>query len=229
MLHAQRVCYLAEVQLWTVFGHSGLVGKAVLAIMLLFSIFSWAVMVAIGQRFRRSAAASKRFMTIFRKAKRLVDVQAASTQAAQSALVGLFKAGYAEIEAQILHTQGQKIRSLDSVERSLLRASRIEASRLSRYLPFLATTAAVTPFIGLFGTVWGIMTSFAAIGATGSTSITAVAPGVSEALINTAAGLFAAIPALIAYNMFVQRLRQARGEMEDFTLEFLNLTERNFL
>ena len=114
------------------------------------------------------------------------------------------------------------------LERSLLRASRIESARLSRYLPFLATTAAATPFIGLFGTVWGIMEAFSSIGTSGSTSITAVAPGISEALINTAAGLFAAIPALLAYNYFVQQLRLARGEMEDFTLEFLNLTERNF-
>jgi biopolymer transport protein TolQ len=182
----------------------------------------------VGRRFRRSGRASRRFMGIFRKAKRLVDVQAATGPLAYAALVGLFKAGYAEIEAQVAHEGTQKIRSLDAVERSLIRASRIEAARLSRFVPFLATTAAATPFIGLFGTVWGIMNSFMSIGATGSTSITAVAPGISEALINTAAGLFAAIPALLAYNYFVQRLRLARGEMEDFTLEFLNLTERNF-
>ncbi len=187
-------------------------------------------MFIVGRRFRRSAAASKRFTASFRRAKRLADVQAATTQAAQSSLVGLFKAGYAEIEAQVVHAQNpQTIRSLDSVERSLLRASRIESARLSRYVPFLATTAAATPFIGLFGTVWGIMDSFASIGSMGTTSITAVAPGISEALINTAAGLFAAIPALLAYNHFVNRLRVARGEMEDFTLEFLNLTERNFM
>ena len=169
-------------------------------------------------------------MSSFRRAKRLADVQAATAQTTHSSLVGLFKAGYAEIEAQIAHgSTSTAIRSLDSVERSLLRASRIEASRLSRYLPFLATTAAASPFIGLFGTVWGIMDAFATIGATATTSITSVAPGISEALINTAAGLFAAIPALLAYNHFVQRMRQARGEMEDFTLEFLNLTERNFM
>jgi biopolymer transport protein TolQ len=183
------------------------------------------------RRFRRARDASRRFVAIFRKAKRLVDVQSALQPLAHSPLVGLFRAGYAEIEAQIAHAKGgsQSIRSLDSVERSLIRASRIETARLSRYVPFLATTAAATPFIGLFGTVWGIMGSFANIGATGSTSITAVAPGISEALINTAAGLFAAIPALVAYNYFVQQLRRSRGEMEDFTLEFLNLTERNFM
>lgn len=217
-------------QLWTAFLHTGWVGKAVLAILLVFSVMSWATMLIVGSRFARSSAASRRFMSAFRKAKRLADVQSATTGAKQSSLVGLFRAGYAEIEAQIAHAGGaQTIRSLDSVERSLLRASRIESARLSRYLPFLATTAAATPFIGLFGTVWGIMDSFMTIGSSGSTSITAVAPGISEALINTAAGLFAAVPALLAYNHFVQKLRSARGEMEDFTLEFLNLTERNFM
>jgi len=218
------------VQLWTAFLHTGWVGKAVLGILLIFSVASWATMFVVGRRFRRSAAASRRFMSSFRRAKRLADVQAATAQTTHSSLVGLFKAGYAEIEAQIAHgSTSTAIRSLDSVERSLLRASRIESARLSRYVPFLATTAAATPFIGLFGTVWGIMDSFASIGSMGTTSITAVAPGISEALINTAAGLFAAIPALLAYNAFVNRLRLARGEMEDFTLEFLNLTERNFM
>lgn len=217
-------------QLWTAFAHTGVVGKSVLGVLLLFSILSWATTIIVWRRFGRSQSASRRFVAVFRKAKRLVDVQSALVPLAHSALAGLFRAGYAEIEAQIAHASGaQSIRSLDSVERSLVRAARIEAARLSRFVPFLATTAAATPFIGLFGTVWGIMGSFANIGATGSTSITAVAPGISEALINTAAGLFAAIPALIAYNYFVQQLRRARGEMEDFTLEFLNLTERNFM
>jgi biopolymer transport protein TolQ len=218
------------VQLWTAFQDAGWVGKTVLAILFLFSVISWAVMFAVWQRFRRSQRASRRFVSIFRKAKRLADVQSALGALAQSSLVGLFRAGYAEIEAQISHAEGgrQTVKSLDSVERSLMRASRIEVARLSRFVPFLATTAAATPFIGLFGTVWGIMEAFGMIGATGSTSITTVAPGISEALINTAAGLFAAIPALLAYNHFVGRLRQARGEMEDFTLEFMNLTERNF-
>ncbi len=217
-------------QIWTAFSQAGWVGKGVLAILLVFSVISWAVMYAVWQRFRRSGRASRRFVALFRKANRLADVQSALGPLAQSSLVGLFRAGYAEIEAQIAHGESgrQTVKSLDSVERSLMRASRIESARLSRFVPFLATTAAATPFIGLFGTVWGIMEAFGDIGATGSTSITAVAPGISEALINTAAGLFAAIPALLAYNHFVQRLRQARGEMEDFTLEFLNLTERNF-
>jgi biopolymer transport protein TolQ len=218
------------VQLWTAFQNTGWVGQAVLATLLVFSILSWATMLVVWNRFRRAARVSRRFMSVFRKAKRLADVQASLGPLAFSPLVGLFRAGYAEIEAQIAHSPNpQQIRSLDAVERSLIRATRVEAARLARFVPFLATTAAATPFIGLFGTVWGIMEAFAAIATTGSTSITAVAPGISEALINTAAGLFAAIPALVAYNAFVHSLRRARGEMEDFTLEFLNLTERNFM
>lgn len=149
-----------------------------------------------------------------------------------SALAGLFRAGFAEIDVQIKHAPENAppntIRSLEAVERALYRAIRVESTRLQRNVPFLATTAAATPFIGLFGTVWGIMEAFRTIGLTGSTSIVAVAPGISEALINTAAGLFAAIPALLAYNRFSHLLRLARGEMEEFNLEFLNLTERNF-
>jgi biopolymer transport protein TolQ len=185
-------------------------------------------MFAVWQRFRHSQRAPP-FHRRLPQAKRLADAGGARSARACRA-VGLFRAGYAEIEAQIAHSEGgrQTVKSLDSVERSLIRATRIESARLSRFVPFLATTAAATPFIGLFGTVWGIMEAFGTIGATGSTSITAVAPGISEALINTAAGLFAAIPALLAYNHFVQRLRGAKGEMEDFTLEFMNLTERNF-
>ena len=97
-----------------------------------------------------------------------------------------------------------------------------------RALPLLATTASATPFIGLFGTVWGIMNTFHAIGATGSTSITTVAPGIAEALVNTAAGLLAAIPAVVAYNHLLAKVRIMRRRMEDFELEFLNLVERNF-
>jgi len=208
------------------------VGKLVLLILLLFSFFSCATIVVVSARLRRAANHSRRFLEVFRKSHKLSEVQVASEQLKMSALVGLFRAGYAEIETQVRQqpapAPAPKIRSFASVERALQRAVRVESARLSRSVSFLATTAAAAPFIGLFGTVWGIMNSFAMIGATGSTSIVTVAPGISEALINTAAGLFAAVPALLAYNFFGQRLRQARGEMEEFALEFLNLTERNF-
>jgi len=222
------------VQLAEAFQHTGWVGKGVLAILLLFSFFSWATMIVVALRFQRSESASGSFLTAFRKSRRLSEVQNAASSTSPSPLVGLFRAGYAEIDAQMTALaasgadKGSRIKSLDAVERSLQRAIGIESRRLSRSLPFLATTASATPFIGLFGTVWGIMVAFGNIGVTGTASIVAVAPGISEALINTAAGLFAAIPALVAYNYFLQRLRRSRQEMEDFMLEFLNLTERNF-
>ncbi|MCY3928633.1 MAG: MotA/TolQ/ExbB proton channel family protein [Acidobacteria bacterium] len=114
------------------------------------------------------------------------------------------------------------------LERTLRRAANVELRVLARNTSWLATTAAAAPFIGLFGTVWGIMIAFNDIGASGTATITAVAPGIAEALVNTAAGLVAAIPALVGYNYLATRLRQLRAEMDDFTLEFLNLAERNF-
>ncbi|MGH9459264.1 MAG: MotA/TolQ/ExbB proton channel family protein [Thermoanaerobaculia bacterium] len=216
-------------QLWQAFEHAGWVGKAVLVILLLFSVISWAIILLIAWRYARANAASKRFLHLFRRSRRLIEVHESTAGASESPLVGVFRAGYAEIEAQLAHAEGApRIKSLDAVERALQRATRVEQSRLLRLMPFLATTAAATPFIGLFGTVWGIMGAFAAIGTTGSTSIVTVAPGIAEALINTAAGLFAAIPALLFYNHYLQSLREARGQMEDFALEFLNMTERNF-
>ena len=117
---------------------------------------------------------------------------------------------------------------LDGVDRALLRANTVELSRLERHVPFLATTASITPFIGLFGTVWGIMTSFQGIGAAGSSSLGVVAPGIAEALVATAAGLFAAIPAVYFYNHLTNRVKGFAAEMDDFSLEFLNICERNF-
>jgi biopolymer transport protein TolQ len=147
----------------------------------------------------------------------------------------MFSAGYAELEAQIKaarRTAGPeatlKIRSLEGVARALERVIGSEQERLQRALPLLATTASATPFIGLFGTVWGIMHTFGEIGATGSTSIVTVAPGIAEALVNTAAGLLAAIPAVIAYNHLLAKVRHLRRRMDDFLLEFVNLIERNF-
>jgi biopolymer transport protein TolQ len=120
------------------------------------------------------------------------------------------------------------LKSLAAVDRALLRAAAVEVTKLERRLPLLATTASITPFIGLFGTVWGIMTSFQGIASVGSTSLGVVAPGIAEALIATAAGLFAAIPAVYFYNHFVAEVKDLTAAMDDFALEFLNIAERNF-
>ncbi|MCP4201765.1 MAG: Tol-Pal system subunit TolQ [bacterium] len=197
---------------------------------------TWSIMLGKFFQLRRIATQTREFMEVFRASQRFSEVNAAAARLSASPLVGLFQAGYAELDTQIKAADqeitaggtGYQIRSLESLRRSLRRAISVEQTVLSRGTPFLATTAAASPFIGLFGTVWGIMIAFRDIGVTGSTSLATVAPGIAEALINTAAGLAAAIPALIGFNYYVNRIRQMRVEMEDFLLEFINLAERNF-
>jgi biopolymer transport protein TolQ len=218
------------------FAQAGPMAKLILAVLAGFSVVSWAIMLWKWLHLERARRQSRQFLDIFRGSKRFSEVSAAIGRVPVSPLVGVFQAGYAEIDHQIRAFGGDagaaaakyRIRSLEGVERTLRRAIATEAHTLGRGASFLATTAAATPFIGLFGTVWGIMQAFEDIGRTGSTSLVAVAPGIAEALVNTAAGLAAAIPALIAYNYFAHELRSQRTRMEDFALEFLNLAERNF-
>jgi biopolymer transport protein TolQ len=221
--------------LWDLFLDAHPVDKFILVLLVVFSLVSWGIIIHKTLQFRRAGKHTQRFLEIFRTSKRFSEVNAAASNYTASPLVGLFQAGYIEIDAQVKAAQQEgsdpsryRIRSMSAIERTLRRALGVELQVLTRSTQFLATTAAATPFIGLFGTVWGIMQAFNDIGITGSTSITAVAPGIAGALINTAAGLAAAIPALIAYNFFSSRARRMREEMDDFVLEFINLTERNF-
>jgi biopolymer transport protein TolQ len=216
------------------FWEAGPMAKVVLAVLALFSLGSWAVMIGKLVQLRRADQQSGKFLEAFHRSQRFSEVNAQSGKLRASPLVGIFQAGYAEIDSQIKAQAPEgdrkvyRITSISALQRTLGRAAHVELQNVARWITFLATTAAATPFIGLFGTVWGIMDAFGDIGLTGSTSIVAVAPGISEALINTAAGLAAAIPALIGYNYFSHRVRVLRGRLEDFVLEFLNLAERNF-
>ncbi|HEV2853622.1 MAG TPA: MotA/TolQ/ExbB proton channel family protein [Thermoanaerobaculia bacterium] len=219
------------------FAQGGPMGKFILGLLVLFSVGSWAIIFGKLVHFRRADRQSERFLEAFHRSQRFSEVNAVAGKLGTSPLVGIFQAGYAEIDSQIKNApeperpgekRAYRITSLTALERTLARAVSVELRTVTRWLGFLATTASATPFIGLFGTVWGIMRAFNDIGLQGSTSIVAVAPGIAEALINTAAGLAAAIPALIAYNYFSQHSRALRGRMEDFVLEFLNLAERNF-
>jgi biopolymer transport protein TolQ len=219
--------------------------KAVLLILALFSVASWGVILYKLWLFRRSARQSGSFLDVFRRSNKFSEVQAVCRSLAESPLVGLFQAGYAELTAQLRQsTPGDDqpaatsnprpagsrptLKSLTAVDRALMRASVIEVNKLERRIPFLATTASIAPFIGLFGTVWGIMMAFQGIGATGSTNLGVVAPGIAEALVATAAGLFAAIPAVYFYNHLSHRVKIFASEMDDFAMEFLNIAERNF-
>jgi biopolymer transport protein TolQ len=218
------------------FTQLGPMGWFVAGLLILLSLVSWAIILARFVYFRRAAGHSRTFLEVFRQSQRFSEVASQTEKLSTSPLVGLFRAGYVEIDAQVkaYHEEhpeaprGYRIKSLEALDRSLRRAANLETAILTRGTGFLATTAAASPFIGLFGTVWGIMVAFRDIGITGSTSLVAVAPGIAEALVNTALGLAAAIPALMGYNYFSNRIREFRSQMTDFTLEFLNLSERNF-
>lgn len=221
--------------------HSSPLAKVVLVILALFSIASWAIVLLKFRQFRQVDTQTASFRDVFRRSSKFSEVQSVCRSLAHSPLAGVFQAGYIELNAQLRQTEGASgqdqpdspavrptMKSLEALDRALLRASSIELTKLERRVPFLATTASITPFIGLFGTVWGIMSAFEGIGATGSTSLAVVAPGIAEALIATAAGLFAAIPAVYFYNHFTQKVKELATAMDDFSLEFLNITERNF-
>ena len=214
--------------------------RAVLICLALFSVAAWGIILQKLFVFRRIERQTTSFLDVFRKSNKFSEVQAVCRQLEQSPLVGIFQAGYAELNAQLRQSTNAApnnpgapagrptLKSLAAVDRALLRASSVEVVKLEQRIPFLATTASITPFIGLFGTVWGIIIAFQAIGRTGSTSLQDVGPGIAEALIATAAGLFAAIPAVYFYNHLSQRVKLFATQMDDFSLEFLNIAERNF-
>jgi biopolymer transport protein TolQ len=215
---------------------ASVVSWLVLAILLTFSAVSWGIIVFKYLQLGRAAKQTSTFLDTFRRSSRFSEVQAACPGLVGSPLVGLFQAGYAELTAQLRTSENKPegaasrptLKSLDAVDRALLRATTAEVSKLEHRVSFLATTASISPYIGLFGTVWGIMTSFQNIGAQGSTSLGAVGPGIAEALIATAAGLFAAIPAVYFYNDITSRVKKSANEMDDFSMEFLTISERNF-
>jgi biopolymer transport protein TolQ len=203
---------------------TGPVAKTVLLLLIAFSVLSWAVILAKWRRIRRARTQSGRFVRAFRKAQRLQDIASVAEQFHPSPLVGVFEAAVVEFKRQMGTTGG--IHNLVAIQRAMQIASSEEITRLERNVPYLAITGVVTPFIGLFGTVWGIIDAFHGLGTAGAATLRAVAPGISEALITTAAGLAAAIPAVIAYNLIIASIREMASRNDDFTLEMLNLVER---
>jgi biopolymer transport protein TolQ len=224
--------------------NTGPVNRIVLAILLLLSVVSWAIIVVKVLSYRTVARQSSTFVDVFRRSAKFSEVQAVCPSLPASPLVGVFQAGYAELNAQFRLTgtaaavaaqtnpaavaTRPTLKSLPAVDRALLRASTVELTKLEKRVTFLATIASVAPFIGLFGTVWGIMNAFLKIGASGATNLATVGPGISEALTATALGLFAAIPAVFFYNHFTTQVKGFASQMDDFSLEFLNIAERNF-
>ena len=216
--------------------------KSILLILLLFSAVSWGIILFKTWQYRKASRQTVMFLQVFRKSTKFSEVQAVCSSVSASPLVPIFQSGYAELNAQLRQHQQTPdgsnrpqaavvrptLKSLDAVDRALLRATTVEVGRLEKRVPFLATTASVTPFIGLFGTVWGIIAAFQNIGLQGSTSLNVVAPGIADALVATAGGLFAAVPAVYFYNHFTNMVKEFAAAMDDFSLEFLNISERNF-
>jgi biopolymer transport protein TolQ len=197
---------------------------AVLALLVVASCYSWAIIFSKWSRLRRAQQENGKFLRAFRKASGFEGITAACEQFPAAPLVTVYDYGYAEVDRQV---RGRKtLTNRTAVERSLQIGAGEEIARLEKNMNWLATTAAITPFIGLFGTVWGIIDAFQALTGAGAASLRAVGPGIAEALIATAMGLFAAIPAAIFYNYFGFVIRELSGRMEDFGLEFMNLIER---
>jgi len=215
--------------------HSGPIALFVLLVLLAFSVVSWAIIILKYLTIKKAQKASQEFIDVFWKLRKFDEVYEATQRYINSPLVQIFLKGYHELgrikksdspkpSAETLEASG-----IESVEHALRKASLTQMTQLESLIPFLATVGSTSPFIGLFGTVVGIMNSFAQIGQQGSASLATVAPGMAEALIATAAGLLAAIPAVIAYNYFSVRIRSLSIEMDTFSSDFVNIVKRHFL
>ena len=208
----------------------------VMALLLLFSVICWGIVLYKWWTFRGIEKHTATFLDVFRKSAKFSEVQAVCPSLALSPLVGMFQAGYAELSAQLRANAPASspatpaprptLKSITAVDRALLRASSIEVNKLEKRVTFLATTASITPFIGLFGTVWGIMISFQGLANMKEATIATVGPGISEALIATAMGLFAAIPAVWAYNRFATKVERLNVRYDAFSEEFASILQR---
>jgi len=205
---------------------TGPVAKVILILLLGFSVISWAIIYVKWQTFNEAKEQGDKFLRAFRKVRSLPELNTAIENFPVNPLRTIFEIGFQEMATQAGNHSGG-IRNLRSLERALQISASEQLSVLEQKMSWLATTGSVTPFIGLLGTVWGIMGAFLSLGSSGAASLRVVGPGIAEALVATAAGLFAAIPAVIAYNYFLSRINEFGKAMDIFALEFLNAAERN--
>jgi len=211
----------------TLIQQTGWVARVVLGMLLFFSLFSWALIFQKLAMFSRIGRQTSLFLRIFRANRTLPDPR--QMGGGGSPLESVYSAGFREIESQVRTGNPHgKISSLNAVTVSMQLAAGEEVRKVESYMPWLATTGSVTPFIGLFGTVWGVMDAFTGLGTAGAASLRAVAPGIAEALITTAAGLFTAVPAVIAYNHFLHDIRDLSARMDSFALEVTAVVEKMY-
>jgi len=230
-----------ELGVFAMIARAGLVVQLVLIVLLSMSVMTWAIIFYKWRMFRQAERENHRFHNLFLHQQRLSLIHEGAENMTFSPVASIFRAGYIEL-VRVSRSRQQQPRNLpeeatgiikevggtENISRALSKAAETELTRLEKALPFLATTGSTAPFIGLFGTVWGIMNAFRSIGLAGSASLISVAPGISEALVATAAGLAAAIPAVVGYNYFIQKIRILDNDMRTFTAEFLNIIERHF-
>lgn len=217
--------------------NAGLMVKLVMITLLLFSLVSWSIIIMKQVMLKRAGNASDDFLEEFWESKTLNDAYDSAKEYTLSPEAAVFVSGFHELKkissARTAQSGGEtlemQVATMDNLKRAVRKAQLIESERLGRSLSFLATTGSAAPFIGLFGTVWGIMTSFHDIGVRGSASLAVVAPGISEALVATAAGLAVAIPAVIFYNFYANKIVDLETEVDNFSTDFLNLIERDIL
>ena len=217
--------------------HAGWEVKLVMIILCIFSLASWSIVIMKQLMFRKARLASLDFLDAFWDSKTLNEAYDSAREFALSPEATVFVAGFNELKkisaarsaGTVAPTLEMQLATMDNLKRAVRKAQFLESDRMARSVSFLATTGSATPFIGLFGTVWGIMTSFQDIGVRGSASLAVVAPGISEALVATAAGLAVAIPAVIFYNYYSNKLAEVESNVESFSTDFINLIERDIL
>jgi len=232
----------SEIDIIQILSSAGLMVQGVLLLLLFFSVTSWTIIFIKWRYIHRAFRESTRFIEYFWKSRDLASAYAKAKQLTGCPVARIFRIGYVELKKISQSTRGAgeggeesvgamtgRFSGGDNVKRALRRAITSETTRMTQMVPFLATTGNTTPFIGLFGTVWGIMNSFHGIGMRGSASLAVVAPGISEALIATAAGLAVAIPSVIAFNYFMQKIKVVESELISFSADFLNIIERDIL
>lgn len=232
-----------EIDIIQILSNAGLMVRMVLLLLLFFSVTSWAIIIIKWRYLRRAFRESTLFIEYFWKSRDLAGAYTKAKQLAGCPIARIFRIGYVELKkvsqvgrstvngngVELPEPMKRHISGAENVKRALRRAINTETTRMTQMVPFLATTGNTTPFIGLFGTVWGIMSSFHSIGQRGSASLAVVAPGISEALIATAAGLAVAIPSVIAFNYFMQKIKVVESELISFSADFLNIVERDIL
>jgi len=234
-----RLTTTQEIDFFALIFDAGPVVALVLIVLILFSVASWGIIIYKGMYLRKAHQESIVFLDMFWKSRRLDKIYEQSEELTHSPIAQVFRTGYVELSKSVRKSDDNatgdeadktfaEMRDMESIERSLRRAATSQITILESLVSFLATTGSAAPFIGLFGTVWGIMESFHMIGQVGNASLATVAPGISEALIATATGLAAAIPAVMGYNYFVQKIKVLDSEMENFSIDFLNIIKRHF-